>query len=105
VLTCGEQLYAHSDASGSEFLFLWAEQIFLQTIGLKSDFLWFTEGMCSVAHASPALTLCDPLDCSLLSSSVLGIFQARIMEWAAISSSMGGSLPLYHQGRPTEGIL
>ena len=31
------------------------------------------------------LTLCDPMDCSLLSSSVHGTLQARILEWIAIS--------------------
>ena len=31
------------------------------------------------------LTLCDPLDYSPPGSSVLGIFQARILEWAADS--------------------
>ena len=28
------------------------------------------------------LTLCDPMDCSLPGSSVHGIFQARVLEWA-----------------------
>ena len=28
---------------------------------------------------------CDPMDCSLPGSSVHGILQARILEWAAIS--------------------
>ena len=32
-----------------------------------------------------SLTLCDPMDCSLPGSSVHGIFQARILEWVAIS--------------------
>ena len=32
-------------------------------------------------------TLCDPVDCSLPGSSVLGIFQAGILEWVAISFS------------------
>ena len=40
-------------------------------------------------------TLCDHLDCSSLDSSVLGISQARILEWVAISSSRRSS--------PTEG--
>ena len=31
------------------------------------------------------LTLCNPMDCSRLASSVHGIFQARILEWVAIS--------------------
>ena len=30
-------------------------------------------------------TFCDPMDCSLLDSSVCGTFQARILEWFAIS--------------------
>ena len=38
-------------------------------------------------------TLCDPLGCSLPGSSVHGIFQARILEWVAISSSRGSSWP------------
>ena len=32
-------------------------------------------------------TLCDPMDCSLPGSSVLEIFQARVLEWVAISFS------------------
>ena len=32
-------------------------------------------------------TLCDPIDGSPLGSSVLGILQARILEWVAISFS------------------
>ena len=34
-------------------------------------------------------TLCDPMDCSPPGSSVLGISQARILEWEAISFSRG----------------
>ena len=32
-------------------------------------------------------TLSDPMDCSLPGSSVLGIFQARVLEWGAIAFS------------------
>ena len=32
-------------------------------------------------------TLCDPMDCSLKGSTVHGIFQARILEWIAMSYS------------------
>ena len=39
------------------------------------------------------LTLWDPMDCSLLGSSVHGIFQARVLEWVAISVSRGSSRP------------
>ena len=43
--------------------------------------------------AQPRPTLCDPMDCSLLGSSVCGIFQARVLEWIAISFSGGSSRP------------
>ena len=32
-------------------------------------------------------TLCDPVDCNLPGSSIHGIFQARVLEWVAISFS------------------
>ena len=38
------------------------------------------------------LTLCYPMNCSLPGSSVHGIFQARILEWLAISTP--GDLPV-----------
>ena len=39
-----------------------------------------------VAQLCP--TLSDPMDCSLLESSVHGIFQARVLEWVAIAFSI-----------------
>ena len=36
-------------------------------------------------------TLCDPTDCSLPGFSIHGVFQARILEWVAISFSRGFS--------------
>ena len=44
-----------------------------------------------VAQSCP--TLGDPMDCSLPGSSVHGIFQARVLEWVAISFSRGSSRP------------
>ena len=38
-------------------------------------------------------TLCDPMDHSPPGSSVLGILQARILEWVAMSFSRGSSQP------------
>ena len=35
--------------------------------------------------AQSCLTLSDPMDHSLPDSSVLGIFQARVLEWGAIA--------------------
>ena len=44
-----------------------------------------------LCSAQSCLTLCDPLDYSPPGSSVHGIFQARILEWVAISYSRGSS--------------
>ena len=44
-----------------------------------------------VAQSCP--TLCDPMDYSLPGFSVHGIFQARVLEWGAISFSRGSSRP------------
>ena len=40
----------------------------------------------SVTQSCP--TLCNPMDCSPPGSSALGIIQARILEWVAISFSL-----------------
>ena len=37
--------------------------------------------------AQLCLSLCNPVDCSPPCSSVHGIFQARVLEWVAISFS------------------
>ena len=74
---------------------------------LSSHVGWFTKGQggqllkslsksvqwvwSEVAQSCP--TLCDPMDCSLSGSSVHGIFQARVLEWIAISFSRGSSRP------------
>ena len=47
--------------------------------------------LCLVAQS--CLILCDPMDCSLPGSSVHGILQARILEWAAMPSSRASSQP------------
>ena len=42
-----------------------------------------------VAQSYP--TLCNPMDCSPPGSSVHDMFQAKILEWVAISFSRGSS--------------
>ena len=37
--------------------------------------------------AQSCLTLSDPMDCNPAGSSIHGIFQARVLEWGAISKS------------------
>ena len=42
--------------------------------------------VCMCSFFQSCLTLCDPMDCSPQGFSIHGIFQARILEWVAISS-------------------
>ena len=49
------------------------------------------ESESEIAQSCP--TLCSPMDCSLPGFSVHGIFQARVLEWVAISFSRGSSWP------------
>ena len=50
-----------------------------------TDLNLYTVSLCVHAQSCPAF--CDPMDCSPPGSSVCGVFQARILEWVAISSS------------------
>ena len=52
--------------------------------------------------AKLCLTLCDPMDYSLLGSSVHGILQARILAWVAISFSRD---PLDPRIKPKSPVL
>ena len=54
------------------------------------------ESESEVAQMCP--TFCEPMDCSLTGSSVHGIFQARVLEWIAISFSRGPSRPRNRTG-------
>ena len=50
-------------------------------------YLTYTQSESESQVAQSCRTLCDPMDCRLSGSSVHGIFQARVLEWIAISSS------------------
>ena len=50
-----------------------------------------SNGVCVCVCAQLCPTLCKPMDCSPPGSSVHGILQARILEWAAISFSRSGN--------------
>ena len=58
---------------------------FFGTVSLSSLRVYIFLSLLSFAQSCP--TLCDPMDSSLPGSAVHGIFQARILEWAAISFS------------------
>ena len=53
---------------------------------------WVLKTHVKVLVTQSCPTLCDPIACSLLGFSVDGSFQARILEWVAISFSRGSSL-------------
>ena len=53
--------------------------------------------LCARAHAQSCPTLCDPRDYSPPGSSVRGILQASILEWAATSFSRSCVLRNYNQ--------
>jgi len=42
--------------------------------------------------------LCNPMNCGLGGSSIHGIFQARILEWVAISFSRYNNCPISWKG-------
>ena len=59
---------------------------------------WLTNqirnSVCVCVHAqSLSVSLCNPMNYSPQVSSIHGIFQARILEWVAISHSRGSSRP------------
>ena len=49
--------------------------------------------VCVCETVSSVISVCNPMDCNLLGSSVHGILQARILEWVATPSFRGSSWP------------
>ena len=90
--------YVIAYISGSSFLItnipLYGHSVFcfsthqLMNIGLFPLFDYY-----STVKSLSRVRLCDPMDCSLPGFSVHGIFQARVLEWVAISFSRGSSWP------------
>ena len=67
---------------GSQFFLFLKWMLVCDTVFLVSKVP--DRGCCWVTSLCP--TLCDPVDCSPPGSAIHGIFQARILEWVAISS-------------------
>ena len=61
------------------------------TVYLSKPCDFYSDVVVLVAQLCP--TLCNPMDCSQLGSSVHGILQARILEWVAIPVSRESSNP------------
>ena len=62
-------------------------------INIKSSFKPYDVVCWCFLITKSCLTLCNPMDCSTPGSSVYGIFQAKILEWVAITFSGGSSQP------------
>ena len=56
-------------------------------ISLSSAWKWKVKVKSESEVAQSSQTPSDPMDCSLPGSSFHGIFQARVLEWAAIAFS------------------
>ena len=73
----------------------WVTNIHTHTLHLSIG-SWSSLDCCWCLVTKLCLTLCSPMDCSLPGSSVHGIFQARILEWVAISFSRSSWDALMH---------
>ena len=70
----------------------WGLASVVTSVKIWNVWWWLLLCVCMLVTQS-CPTLCNPVDCSLPSSSVHGIFQARILLWVAISFSRGSSWP------------
>ena len=64
----------------------------IQQISLALNFNSHWVAAAAAKSLQSGLTLCDPIDSSPPGSPVLGILQARTLEWVAISFSMKGKV-------------
>ena len=70
-----------------------ASVLWLSVFFMVHSHLSMTAGKTVYVRAQLCLTLCNSTDCSPPGSSVHGLFQTRILEWVAVSSSRGSSQP------------
>ena len=76
------------------FIFFLSFVLFNSRQKIKDFWLKLTESKKESEVAQLCPTLWDPKDCSLPGASVHGIFQARVLEWVAISFSLPQSDPV-----------
>ena len=80
------ELHSLTQLFSKDWSMFWSYPSAMQTHKSNQDLLaWM--------HAQSCPTLHDPTDCSLPGYSNRGVFQARILEWVAISCSRGSSPP------------
>ena len=81
--------HEYSQYLGPPKEFRWSSNVLIITFRAYKRFLWVKLCVCSYLR----LIFCDPMDCSPPGSCVHGILQARILEWVAMPSSRGFSIP------------
>ena len=84
----GLSTHCRCPCSSGFLLLMWGKILNRTETNLRA-FLWLRAVLCFVSQS--CLILCDPMNCSPPYSSVLGILQARILEWVAFSFSRGSS--------------
>ena len=67
--------------------------------GRGTSTFYFPSVLLLITESCP--TLCDPMDCSPPGSSVHGILQARILEWAVLHFLLQAIFPTQEPGSPT----
>ena len=73
---------------------------FMDHVSAAPAFLVLSMWVGKVSVAQSCLTLCDPMDCSPLVSSVHGTLQARILAWVVIPSPENLTNPGIGPGHP-----
>ena len=83
-------LNSGSSAFSKSSLNIWKFSVHVLLKPGLENFEHYTASVCVCVHVlvvQSCPTLCDPVNCSLPSSSLHGIFQARILKWVVISFS------------------
>ena len=79
---------------GNDFIRIFPLIFFFFFFLIAPHGMWDLSSLCMCTKLLQlCLILCNPMDHSPPGSSVLGILQARILEWVALPSSRGSSLP------------
>ena len=88
----GYSPWGHKEPDMTERLHLWS--VYQQIIKDVRDLCIYVSYLCvCIQLTQSCLTLYNPMDCRLPGTSVLGIFQATILEWVATSYTRGSFQP------------
>ena len=75
-------------------LLLYPQKSSYHDLGIRRREKWKkNDRLSELKVAQSCLTLCDPMDCNLPGSSVHGDSEASMLQWIAMPSSRGSSLP------------